>query len=592
MKDRVFILALIVATLPAPSSAYPALGGGRGLFRVQNALVEPDAGLTVSLHALARDADFYMYTPGPNRTGRVVDIIVPELSYAPIVTKYAALELFGSWGGAFQNPRSYREPGFVWGFHDLKAGGKFSIPILPVLKLGGTASYTLRPRDLRTDWQILDSSALPPATRLAWGGLVTLHFQDLTLPAPNLIINVGKHVNNLTRNNETYYGAAVEYQGAGFALFAEGVAQQPDVTPAGSKNRAVLDTKYGHIHLTPGIAIGSATSWFLKVGYTFSIGGDSLDTEQPDEIAVGLGYATPFGRQSRPEYGQIAGTVSDANTGAPLSATVSFPDHPRLAALTTDARTGGFKIVKVPAGPVTVRASAEGYETRLAPLMVKDRSLATATLKLPPALTPVDITGRVSDRKTGEALAATVLVPEADSAVLRTDPATGVYNTRLKPGAYSMVVESGDYLKQLASLLVESGKPMVKDFQMVREGMAITLKGIYFDFDKATIKPESRPALDDAAKILKDNPTITVEIHGHTDSRGSNEYNLKLSKARATSVVDYLVRDSGIEAARLTARGFGESKPIATNNTDAGRALNRRVEFAILGQTIGQTERE
>ena len=577
MKVRVSVLALMVAALPVLSFAYPALGGGRGLFRVQNALVEQDAGLTVSLHALARNAEF-----SPAAKGWIGDLVAPELSYAPIVTRHVGLELFGSWGGQSQHPASPSAKRLVWGFHDLKAGGKLSVPVLPVLKLGGTASYTLigresgDPSKRDPGWVVLDPDALPysASSRLAWSGLATFHLQDVLTAVPNLMVNYGK-VAGLTQ-----YGAAVELPGEQFCVFVEALSQQPD-----GESDGLLDTLHGHAHVTPGVVIGTATSAFLKGAYTFSFGRDADGRKRPDEVVLGIGFGTPLGRHTRPEYGQIIGTVTDSSTGAPLSATVAFPDHPKLATLTTDAGTGSFKIVKVPAGAVTVKASAEGYETRMAPLMVEDRGVATATIKLPPATTPVEVTGRVSDRKTGEALAATVMVPEADSAVFSTDPSTGMYKARLMPGAYSMVVESGDYLKQLASLLIQSGKPMVRDFQLVRQGMAITLKGIHFDFDKATIKPESKPALDEAARILKENPSIKVEIQGHTDSRGSDEYNLKLSNARAKSVVSYLVQDGGIDAVRLTAKGFGESKPTATNDTDAGRALNRRVEFFILGQT-------
>ena len=152
------------------------------------------------------------------------------------------------------------------------------------------------------------------------------------------------------------------------------------------------------------------------------------------------------------------------------------------------------------------------------------------------------------------------------------------------PGSYTVVVESKDYVKQTAALVVEKGKPQVRDFALLKVGMSITLRGIYFDFDKSTIKPESKPALEVAAKMLNENPTINVEIQGHTDSKGSDSYNLTLSDQRAASVVTYLAQNLGIDPSRLTSRGYGETMPIATNDTDSGRGLNRRVEFKILGE--------
>jgi OmpA-OmpF porin, OOP family len=103
---------------------------------------------------------------------------------------------------------------------------------------------------------------------------------------------------------------------------------------------------------------------------------------------------------------------------------------------------------------------------------------------------------------------------------------------------------------------------------------------VYFDTKKTTIKRQSFQLLDDVAQALKDNPTIHVRIEGHTDSRGSTKFNLKLSKGRANSVRTYLL-NKGIEADRMVAEGYGESQNIADNRTAAGREQNRRVEFFI-----------
>ncbi len=106
---------------------------------------------------------------------------------------------------------------------------------------------------------------------------------------------------------------------------------------------------------------------------------------------------------------------------------------------------------------------------------------------------------------------------------------------------------------------------------------------IYFDFNKARIKPVSYPVLDEVAKVLLDHPSMRVEIQGHTDSRGSRRYNKRLSQRRAEAVRRYLIR-KGVDPGRLIARGYGEDRPIATNRTAAGREKNRRVEFHILSR--------
>ena len=121
------------------------------------------------------------------------------------------------------------------------------------------------------------------------------------------------------------------------------------------------------------------------------------------------------------------------------------------------------------------------------------------------------------------------------------------------------------------------------DARAMREGIEqegrIALYGILFDTDSATIKPASRPALDEIAKLLTDQPGLSVLVVGHTDSQGSLDYNRDLSQRRAQAVVKALTGDYGIAGARLTPAGVGYLSPVATNRTEEGRALNRRVEL-------------
>lgn len=103
---------------------------------------------------------------------------------------------------------------------------------------------------------------------------------------------------------------------------------------------------------------------------------------------------------------------------------------------------------------------------------------------------------------------------------------------------------------------------------------------IYFDTAKTTIKRRSYALLNEVATALKDNPKIKIRVEGHTDSRGKDAYNLKLSNGRAASVRDYLI-GRGVDEARMVSQGYGESMPIADNRTRVGRGQNRRVEFVI-----------
>jgi len=110
----------------------------------------------------------------------------------------------------------------------------------------------------------------------------------------------------------------------------------------------------------------------------------------------------------------------------------------------------------------------------------------------------------------------------------------------------------------------------------------VDIYGINFDVDKTDIKPDSKKTLDEVASLLKIDRSLKLEISGHTDSTGDKAHNMQLSEGRAKAVVDALVKEYGIDAARLSAKGYGDTKPVAGNDTDEGRAKNRRVELRKL----------
>jgi outer membrane protein OmpA-like peptidoglycan-associated protein len=107
----------------------------------------------------------------------------------------------------------------------------------------------------------------------------------------------------------------------------------------------------------------------------------------------------------------------------------------------------------------------------------------------------------------------------------------------------------------------------------------INIYGIQFDFDRDTIKPESKATLDEIAKLLTDKPDLRLDIVGHTDGQGTEAYNLDLSNRRAANVVAALIGNYAIDQTRLSSRGAGMSQPVASNDTEDGRAKNRRVEL-------------
>lgn len=120
------------------------------------------------------------------------------------------------------------------------------------------------------------------------------------------------------------------------------------------------------------------------------------------------------------------------------------------------------------------------------------------------------------------------------------------------------------------------------EVERVNEGIKVTLNenSVNFDFNSATLTPTAKKNLDKVANVFKNNPDTNINVYGHTDNKGSESYNQSLSVKRADAVVNYL-KSQGLSSSRFTSIGMGESDPIASNETEAGRAKNRRVEFAI-----------
>ena len=190
-------------------------------------------------------------------------------------------------------------------------------------------------------------------------------------------------------------------------------------------------------------------------------------------------------------------------------------------------------------------------------------------------------------------------VPD-DATITVTDVATseiqGIYKPNSKSGKflfilepgknYSITYEANDRLFKSENLNIPIGSSYKEinnaiTLSPIKVGAKITLNNIFYDYDKATLRQESQSELDKLYELMVNNSKMAVEISSHTDSKGTDEYNQKLSEERSKTVIAYLVSKK-IDPARLVAKGYGESKPIADNNTEEGMQLNRRTELTIL----------
>jgi len=201
--------------------------------------------------------------------------------------------------------------------------------------------------------------------------------------------------------------------------------------------------------------------------------------------------------------------------------------------------------------------------------------------------------GYIKDEETQKPLSSTIEVFDNELnlkiATFESNSETGRYLVSLPSGKnYGFTAKCEGYLFHSENFNISASQgyqEIEKDILMkkIEVGRSIVLNNIFFDFNKATLRPESASELDRLTDLMKEMPKLKIEISGHTDNVGAAAYNLKLSESRAKAVVDYLIK-KGIDTSRLQFKGYGFEQPIASNDTDEGRQLNRRTEFKIISK--------
>ncbi|NOT75156.1 MAG: OmpA family protein [Cyclobacteriaceae bacterium] len=221
-------------------------------------------------------------------------------------------------------------------------------------------------------------------------------------------------------------------------------------------------------------------------------------------------------------------------------------------------------------------------------------------VKLPVYKSPetiVIVKGKLIDSKTGKPVGAKIIyerLPDGkEVGVVYSNPETGEYEIHLPAGQkYGVRAEAEGHLSESQNLdltnVTKDGAVEVQNFQLAPIGVAeiapdasIVLNNIFFDVNKAVLKDSSFPELNRLVQLMKEKTSMTVEISGHADATGPEDWNLTLSGWRANAVSKYLT-EKGIDSGRITTIPYGETKPIDNNDTKEGRKKNRRVEFKII----------
>jgi outer membrane protein OmpA-like peptidoglycan-associated protein len=297
--------------------------------------------------------------------------------------------------------------------------------------------------------------------------------------------------------------------------------------------------------------------------------------------------------------GKLRGIVRDATTRKPVSgALIKYANRQATPQMSGD--DGSFLSYGFPPGPIALDVTRDDYEPAHLESMIPANGETPIEVLLtprPPQNGIVHI--KVSDdagqpvttatsRFTSTTTPGTVIDAEGEGA--------GAFVAKLPPGEYSLDVAAENYLAKQRQVTVVAGQPQSVDVLLRKKPAQshvslgkgeIVIKGtIHFGTNNAEIRPDGEQLLDEVADVLVKHPEIKkVRVEGHTDNRGGDQKNLDLSKARAASVVAYLVKQ-GIDPARLESEGYGASQPLVPNISPANRAKNRRVAFKILDGSV------
>lgn len=319
------------------------------------------------------------------------------------------------------------------------------------------------------------------------------------------------------------------------------------------------------------------------------------NTETSDDI---------YGFNAFPLLVKVEGKVTDINKKIPVAnATVSFSTEFTSKSTQTD-EDGNYSYYGImPYEEYKIQAESEIYhpESRVLQIIPEKanelKKTKTINFSLTKKIFPVAIKGRVTDRATGEGMEGEKLeIKSTDAYTSFTETnAKGIYAfEELKPKTeYTVRVSKEGYFSESRSIKIpevdkprtfskESGYDMDFQLTMIEKKKEIVLNNIYYDFDKATLRPDSKIELNKLASMLRETPEVVIQINSHTDERGSNTYNQKLSDRRARSVVDYLI-SQGIRPVRMISKGYGEEMPLVKNaRTEEDHQKNRRTSFKVM----------
>ena len=278
--------------------------------------------------------------------------------------------------------------------------------------------------------------------------------------------------------------------------------------------------------------------------------------------------------QDIPFYAKVVDGETNENVSAELTLRMN---NRQIMKKQTDAQ--GMVTHDVRAGRYQLKAVAGGdYLDYTQTISIKQPDTLLIPMKKIPLLAAL-----VSDAQTNEPLEAEITLkklPEGTEIYSQKTDRTGFISQRIASGKYQIAVAVGEYEFYQNTIDHTKNDTLKVRLLAIKKDTKVVLHNLFFEFGTARMLPESEPAMGELYQFLSNNPEVKIEIVGHTDNTGTDAFNQKLSEDRAKAVYDTLVQ-KGIDMSRLTSSGKGSKEPVDTNETEEGRAMNRRVEFVV-----------
>ncbi len=346
-----------------------------------------------------------------------------------------------------------------------------------------------------------------------------------------------------------------------------------------------------------GLGIPATPPWNFMFGASFNIDpfqrGETKLVETVRERTLEKKVA------EAPKTGKVEGTIVDAETKKPITGVIVAMVGAGLPPVASDAPTGRFLTHELPAGPVKLHITRDGYKEIEQELKLEAGKTAKVELKMESEVKKavIELAVTTTDaKKAKKPINSTVtFVPKTEGQAPQTagtaegnkDPV----KVEVPPGSFTVNVTADGYLAQTREIAVGPAATLPLAFDLVpapkkllvvfKEDKIEILQQVHFEFGKATILADSFSLLQQVVDAIVKNNVKKIRVEGHTDNKGDKVKNQKLSEDRAKSVADFLIAQ-GVDKSRLESVGFGDTRPVAPNLTARGRELNRRVEFIII----------